>query len=124
MAGMNGPPPIEVVQLRKVFRQSTSGQLVVAIEKLDLHIASREVVAIVGQTGCGKSTFFDLMIGLEAPTQGSIEIGGLSRFRRPSLFSLGSTTAFYSEPLVPGSCGPEQLPTQAALVGGSPYGVA
>ena len=73
---MNGPPPIVVVQLRNVFRQSTSGQLVVAIENLDLHIASREVVAIVGQTGCGKSTFFDLMIGLEQPTAGSIVIGG------------------------------------------------
>ena len=30
---MNGPPPIEVLNLRKVFRQSTSGQLVVAIEQ-------------------------------------------------------------------------------------------
>ena len=56
----SGPPPIEVRGLRKVFRQATSGQAVVAIDRLDLTIAPREVVAIVGQTGCGKSTFFDL----------------------------------------------------------------
>jgi ABC-type glutathione transport system ATPase component len=60
--------------LRKVFRQATTGQNVVAIEKLDLDIAPREVVAIVGQTGCGKSTLFDLMIGLERPSEGSISI--------------------------------------------------
>ncbi len=76
---MNSPPPIEVRGLRKVFRQTTTGQSVVAIERLDLTIAPKEVVAIVGQTGCGKSTFFDLMIGLEAPSEGSIHIGG----RRP-----------------------------------------
>ena len=73
---MNDPPPIEVRRLRKVFRQATSGRAVVAIERLDLDIAPREVVAIVGQTGCGKSTFFDLMIGLERPHRARSSIGG------------------------------------------------
>ena len=77
---MSGPPPIEARGLRKVFRQATTGQSVVAIERLDLTIAPREVVAIVGQTGCGKSTFFDLMIGLEAPTEGTLNIGDKSPF--------------------------------------------
>jgi NitT/TauT family transport system ATP-binding protein len=63
---MSGPPPINVAGLRKVFRQTTTGQSVIAIDRLDLTIAPREVVAIVGQTGCGKSTFFDLMT-LDAP---------------------------------------------------------
>ena len=75
---MSGPPPIEARGLRKVFHQTTTGQAVVAIERLDLHIAPREVVAIVGQTGCGKSTFFDLAIGLEAPTEGTLRIGDRS----------------------------------------------
>ena len=74
---MIAPPPIEVRQLRKVFRQTASGQPVVAIDRLDLDVAPREVLAIVGQTGCGKSTFFDLMIGLEQPTAGSIRIADL-----------------------------------------------
>src|ERR1041384_4519194 len=75
---MNSPPPIEVRGLRKIFRQTTTGQAVVAIDRLDLDISPREVVAIVGQTGCGKSTFFDLMIGLEAPTEGALRIGDKS----------------------------------------------
>jgi NitT/TauT family transport system ATP-binding protein len=76
--GRSTPLPIEVRGLRKVFRQATSGQAVVAIDRLDLVIQPKEVIAIVGQTGCGKSTFFDLMIGLEEPTEGAILIGGKS----------------------------------------------
>ena len=44
MAGMNDPPPIEVRQLRKMFRQATSGQSVVAIERLDLDLPERKIV--------------------------------------------------------------------------------
>ena len=84
---MSGPPPINVAGLRKIFRQATTGQAVIAIDRLDLTIAPREVVAIVGQTGCGKSTFFDLMIGLEAPTEGSIRIGDKSPSSRSAGFS-------------------------------------
>jgi NitT/TauT family transport system ATP-binding protein len=98
---MNAPPPIEVRQLRKLFRQSTSGQLVVAIERLDLDIASREVVAIVGQTGCGKSTFFDLMIGLEQPTAGSIVIGGKTPYDDFDHFRGQIATVFQQDRLLP-----------------------
>jgi NitT/TauT family transport system ATP-binding protein len=67
---------IHVRALRKVFRQKGSGVAVVAIERLDFSVRRGEVVAIVGKTGCGKSTFFNILIGLEAPTDGAIEIGG------------------------------------------------
>jgi NitT/TauT family transport system ATP-binding protein len=61
--------------LRKVFRQKGSGTAVVAIERLDFTVQRGEIVAIVGKTGCGKSTFFNILMGLEHPTEGSIEIG-------------------------------------------------
>jgi NitT/TauT family transport system ATP-binding protein len=67
---------IHVRGLRKVYRQKGSGVAVVAIERLDFAVRRGEVVAIVGKTGCGKSTFFNVLIGLEPPTDGSIEIGG------------------------------------------------
>jgi NitT/TauT family transport system ATP-binding protein len=97
----NSPPPIEVRGLRKVFRQTTTGQSVVAIDRLDLTIAPREVVAIVGQTGCGKSTFFDLMIGLEAPTDGSIQIGGKSPYADFDFFRGHIATVFQQDRLLP-----------------------
>jgi NitT/TauT family transport system ATP-binding protein len=101
MAGMNDPLPITVRALRKVFRQTTSGQSVVAIERLDLDIAPREVVAIVGQTGCGKSTFFDLMIGLESPTAGSIDIGGKTPYGDFDYFRGQIATVFQQDRLLP-----------------------
>src|SRR6476660_2248055 len=98
---MSGPPPINVAGLRKVFWQTNTGQSVVAIERLDLHIAPREVVAIVGQTGCGKSTFFDLMIGLEEPTEGSIRIGDKSPARDFDFFRGKIATVFQQDRLLP-----------------------
>jgi NitT/TauT family transport system ATP-binding protein len=98
---MSVPPPIEVRGLRKLFRQTTSGQEVVAIERLDLTIAPREVVAIVGQTGCGKSTFFDLMIGLEAPTEGSISIGDKTPHGDFDHFRGRIATVFQQDRLLP-----------------------
>ena len=96
-----GPPPIEARGLRKVFRQATSGQAVVAIDRLDLDIAPREVVAIVGQTGCGKSTFFDLMIGLEAPSEGTLTIGGRSPHGNFDFFRGRIATVFQQDRLLP-----------------------
>ena len=67
---------IHVRALRKVFRQKGSGVPIVAIDRLDFTVRRGEVVAIVGKTGCGKSTFFNILIGLEKPTEGAIEIDG------------------------------------------------
>ena len=98
---MNGPPPIAVRGLRKVFRQTTTGQSVIAIDRLDLTISPREVVAIVGQTGCGKSTFFDLMIGLDAPTEGTIRIGTKSPHTDFDYFRGKIATVFQQDRLLP-----------------------
>lgn len=101
IAVKNGPPPIEVRGLRKVFWQATSGQAVVAIDRLDLTIAPREVVAIVGQTGCGKSTFFDMMIGLEPPTEGTLRIGDKSPHGDFDYFRGKIATVFQQDRLLP-----------------------
>jgi NitT/TauT family transport system ATP-binding protein len=101
MAHMSAPPPIEVRDLRKVFRQATTGQSVVAIDRLDLTVAPREVLAIVGQTGCGKSTFFDLMIGLEAPTEGTILVGDKSPYADFDAFRGRIATVFQQDRLLP-----------------------
>src|SRR5215475_11496245 len=98
---MSGPTPIQVRSLRKIFRQTTTGQSVVAIDRLDLDIAPREVVAIVGQTGCGKSTFFDLMIGLEAPSEGAIRIGDKSPHADFDHFRGKIATVFQQDRLLP-----------------------
>ena len=92
---------IAVDDLRKVFYQAATGQAVVAIGHLSLAIAPREMVAIVGQTGCGKSTLFDLLIGLEAPTEGRIVIDGKTPYGDFDAFRGKIATVFQQDRLMP-----------------------
>lgn len=98
---MNGPPSIDVRGLRKVFQQAATGSAIVAIDRLNLRIEPKEVITIVGQTGCGKSTFFDLMIGLETPTEGSILIGGKTPYGDFDHFRGQIATVFQQDRLLP-----------------------
>ncbi len=95
------PAPIIVTELRKVFRQVATGQDIVAIDRLDIRFEPHEIIAIVGQTGCGKSTFFDLMIGLQSPTAGSIVIGGKTPYGNFDEFRGRVATVFQQDRLLP-----------------------
>jgi NitT/TauT family transport system ATP-binding protein len=48
----------------------------VALEQINLDVASGEFVVIVGPSGCGKSTLLDLLGGLTEPSTGRILIDG------------------------------------------------
>jgi len=48
----------------------------VVLENLNLHIKDHEFVTIVGASGCGKTTFLRMLLGMEAPTKGEILIDG------------------------------------------------
>jgi NitT/TauT family transport system ATP-binding protein len=76
MANVNTSVDIVVSGIRKTFKPSAGSAQVVAIDGLDFRINAGEMVAIVGQTGCGKSTFLNMLIGLDQPTAGEITIGG------------------------------------------------
>ncbi len=45
-----------------------------AISDLDFTIRRGELVSVVGVTGCGKSTMFNLVLGLIAPTEGAVRV--------------------------------------------------
>ena len=47
-----------------------------ALQAVDLDVAEREFLCIVGASGCGKSTLLNLIAGLDRPTEGSIDVGG------------------------------------------------
>ncbi len=68
-------PVIEFKGVEKVF-STRSGDQVRAIDKLDLTVNRGELVAIVGQTGCGKSTAFNLLLGLYEATAGTVVVDG------------------------------------------------
>lgn len=62
---------LTVEHMKKVYRHRGGGN-VVAIEDLHFTVDAGEIVAIVGRTGCGKSTFLRILLGLEAPTNGRL----------------------------------------------------
>jgi len=47
-----------------------------ALEKISLNVEAGEIVAMVGGSGCGKTTLLRMISGLEAPTQGHVAIDG------------------------------------------------
>ena len=47
-----------------------------AVDDVSLDIRRGEVFGLIGHNGAGKSTLFKMMLGLLAPTQGSIDIAG------------------------------------------------
>lgn len=73
---MAKPAVIEARNLSRRYRQKGTGKLVTAIEDLTFSVARGEKIAVVGRTGCGKSTLFRLLLGLERHTGGSLTIDG------------------------------------------------
>jgi NitT/TauT family transport system ATP-binding protein len=72
--------PSHAVEMRRVARRfpRADGGLVSALEEFDLEIAPGEFCAIVGPTGCGKSTTLSLVAGLARPQSGSVRLFGHS----------------------------------------------
>ena len=68
-------PAIRATGLRKTFR-STDGGIVVAVDDIDLTILPGEIVAFLGPNGAGKTTTVDMLLGLTAPTSGTVEVYG------------------------------------------------
>jgi NitT/TauT family transport system ATP-binding protein len=70
-----GVPAIELAGVSKRFSTPGSGTFT-ALKNLDLQVEPGEFCAIVGPTGCGKSTTLTLISGLERASSGSVRVGG------------------------------------------------
>jgi NitT/TauT family transport system ATP-binding protein len=66
------------IDLRNVTKRFTTpnGSTYTAIRDMTLQVAPGEFCAIVGPTGCGKSTTLTLVSGLERPSVGSVSVHG------------------------------------------------
>jgi len=84
---MSTKPLLEVKDLAKTFDVSApwlnrvverkGRQFVHAVDGLSFSIAKGKTLALVGESGCGKSTVARLLVGLYEPTRGSVSFGGV-----------------------------------------------
>jgi NitT/TauT family transport system ATP-binding protein len=73
-----GSPPTVLLDARGVtvaFDRAGGGRITI-LDHLDLQVRTGEIVAILGPTGSGKSTFLRILAGLLSPTDGVVLYGG------------------------------------------------
>jgi ATP-binding cassette subfamily C protein len=68
------PVPAGVLQFSSVTYRYPNGHA--GVTKIDLAIEPGDFLGITGASGAGKSTFADLLVGLTAPQEGVITVGG------------------------------------------------
>lgn len=66
----------------KIFR-AADGAEVVALDRVSMSVAAGEMVSLIGESGCGKSTILRLIAGLDHPTDGELRVGS-ELITRPS----------------------------------------
>lgn len=77
-------PAVRLTDLRKVFRghHDRSGHDLVAVDGVSLEVARGESLAVIGESGSGKTTIARIVAGLERATSGTVEVLGLQRPQR------------------------------------------
>ena len=67
-----------LIRLRHVSKTYWRGdQAIPVLEDIELEVAHGEFVALMGPSGSGKSTLLNLIAGIDQPSSGTIEIGGI-----------------------------------------------
>lgn len=66
---------ISIKNVRKIYKMGD--EKIMALDDISLDIYRGEIVCFLGKSGSGKSTFLNMVAGLEKPTKGSIIIGGV-----------------------------------------------
>ncbi len=95
-ASTNDSARIEITHLTKRFT-TRSGEPFTAIRDVSLTVEPGQFCAIVGPTGCGKSTTLGQVSGLDRPSGGSIRVGG----REVRGITAGVSFMFQSDALFP-----------------------
>src|SRR4029079_17005398 len=66
---------VKISDLHKVYRRGN--ERIDVLAGVTLNIPSGDFLALMGPSGSGKTTLLNLMGGLDAPTSGAVEVGGV-----------------------------------------------
>jgi NitT/TauT family transport system ATP-binding protein len=70
--------PNALIQVADVSHTYTGSHPVRALERISFEVDSEEIVSIVGQSGCGKTTLLKIIAGLLSPTEGQVLVAGFA----------------------------------------------
>jgi peptide/nickel transport system ATP-binding protein len=90
-SGPDPSPIIEVADLQVTFRTRGGGQAR-AVDGVNLAIAPGEIIALAGESGCGKTTLARTILGLERPSGGEVRYRG-----QPLGYSAGALKTYRRE---------------------------
>ncbi len=72
------PTPAPLIRIHHLSKGYVrGGQAIPVLLDIDLAVANGEFIALMGPSGSGKSTLLNLIAGIDKPSSGSIEIGGV-----------------------------------------------
>jgi NitT/TauT family transport system ATP-binding protein len=94
-------PEIRFERVSKIFGRTPAKDGFRAVDDLDLDIEPGQLVAILGKTGCGKSTMFNMIAGLSAPSAGRLTVSGRDPFRDFDWFRGKVAIVFQNDRLLP-----------------------
>ncbi|MCF2524744.1 ATP-binding cassette domain-containing protein [Bradyrhizobium sp. G127] len=86
---------IEVTNVSKTFGSY------LAVDNLSLNVQRGEIVVLLGQTGAGKSTVLNLIMGTTSPNQGSVRVAGVDPYNSFKELKGRLSVSFQTDRLLP-----------------------
>jgi NitT/TauT family transport system ATP-binding protein len=96
-----GDAAIHLDHVIKVFGKPGTDTAYRAVDGLNLDVRPGQMLAILGKTGCGKSTIFNMIAGLTEPTSGTVRVSGRNPFADFNSFRGKMAIVFQNDRLLP-----------------------